>query len=54
MTNRWIAATYGILVSCALALILLIVTAPDGISLLIVVAVGILTWLVTLYWLDRH
>lgn len=54
MTNRQSALTSGVIVSCAVSLVLLISDDPSGQNLLIAILAGVAAGIGTWFWLERH
>lgn len=54
MTNRQSALTYGVIVACAVALILLIGDYPSERNLLIAILAGVAFGIGSWLWLEHH
>ncbi len=54
MTNRQSAFTYAVIVTCAVALVLLVSDYPSEQNLLIAILAGVATGIGSWFWLERH
>ena len=54
MTNRQSALTYGVIVVCALSLVLLVGDYPSERNLLIAILAGVAFGIGSWFWLERH
>lgn len=54
MTDRQVALTYGLVATCAVALILLVADYPSGRNLLAAILAGIVVGIGSWFWLDRR
>ncbi len=54
MTNRQSAMTYGVIVACAVSIVLLIADYPSEQNLLIAVLAGVGVGMASWFYLERH
>jgi CHASE2 domain-containing sensor protein len=54
MPDRAKAITYGILIACAVSIVLLILDTPSATNLLIAIGLGIAGGLGSYYWMINH
>jgi hypothetical protein len=54
MTNRQTALAYGVIVACAISLVLLVADYPSERNLLIALAAGLCVGVASWLWLERH
>jgi uncharacterized membrane protein YgaE (UPF0421/DUF939 family) len=54
MTDRAKAFTYGVLVACAVSIVLLIAETPSATNLSVAIGLGIAGGLGSYYWMINH
>ncbi len=54
MTDRAKAFTYGVLIACAVSIVLLIAETPSATNLLIALGMGIAGGIGSYWWMLRH